>query len=279
MWSIYWYFQDTGITNEAYLSSKLLTTPLGNDHVRFSWLVSIAIFFCIWHLTTFDFKLPLPVMVVVIAWLIIYLHILGSRMGLISFYGGMLIFLIAHLNKSMGARISLVVLLLLPVGAYFFLPTFQNRIKYLRYDASFYLKGNYQSGTTDGNRVASWKCGAEILSNNLLFGTGAGDVHTETTKCYTDKKLNMQQHDMILPGSELLMYGLFAGIPGLILFLFAIVTPFLERVRHYLFWNVICATAIFSILFDIGLEVQYGVISFSFLLLVLNDYLSREKKI
>jgi len=51
VWSAFHYINNAKAINEGYLRAKTLVTPLGNDHVRFSWLVSVAVllsgFLCI----------------------------------------------------------------------------------------------------------------------------------------------------------------------------------------------------------------------------------------
>src|SRR6185503_5723786 len=42
-WSGWQYFQDISTINKNYLKAKTIPVPLGNDHVRFSWLVAIAV--------------------------------------------------------------------------------------------------------------------------------------------------------------------------------------------------------------------------------------------
>lgn len=51
IWCLIKYMSDPVAVNESYLRAKTMITPLGNDHVRFSLLVSIAIFICgyLWY--------------------------------------------------------------------------------------------------------------------------------------------------------------------------------------------------------------------------------------
>jgi len=64
------------------------------------------------------------------------------------------------------------------------------------------------------------------------------------------------------------MYAGFAGWIGLALFFMTMVLPFFEPVqKNYLFWTVLNFIMAFSFLFDIGLEAQFGVFIYAFIVL------------
>ena len=85
-WSLWQYAQNIHAIHEQYLRAKVFSTPLENDHVRFSLMVCIAIICSVLLMMEYIPKskwLPLAVLCVV---LIIYLHLLSARTGLISLY-------------------------------------------------------------------------------------------------------------------------------------------------------------------------------------------------
>jgi hypothetical protein len=64
------------------------------------------------------------------------------------------------------------------------------------------------------------------------------------------------------------MYAGFAGWAGLVLFFVIMLFPFFERGKtNYFFWFVLNFVVAFSFLFDIGLEVQFGVFVYAFIVL------------
>jgi hypothetical protein len=173
-------------------------------------------------------------------------------------------------------------LLLLPLAAWLLLPTFRNRIAYILYDLSFIKKQAYLPGGNDGNRVQSFKAGWHILRTNPL-GVGAGDVQDNVNAWYTENVPGMLDSDKLLPSSEWLVYGAAAGWPGLILFTLGMLLPLMLPVpKHRLAWMTLNSIAALSFLFDIGLEVQFGVFVYVFLILccwkflhIQNESLSR----
>ena len=138
-------------------------------------------------------------------------------------------------------------------------------VQYIVYDASFIQKNQYLPGSNDGARVMSLKAGWQVLSQHPM-GAGAGDIRHEADKWYAVHMPEIISTDKFFPCSEWLMYGGFAGWPGVILFTAIMVFPLFLRVRnHRIFWIAFHATAAFSFAFDIGIEVQYGVFLYAFI--------------
>lgn len=78
----------------------------------------------------------------------------------------------------------------------------------------------------------------------------------------------MTEDDKILPSSEWIMYGAGTGWPGLVLFSVVMLIPFfIKRARGDIAWWLLNIFMASSYLFDIGLEVQYGVFMHAFILL------------
>ena len=109
-------------------------------------------------------------------------------------------------------------------------------------------------------------------------GVGFGDILAKTKEWYAGNYPQMIDADKIYPGSEWMMYGAGCGIPGLLVFLFAMCIPFFIKTTNPLLWYLLNITAAFSLLFDIGLEVQFGVFIYSFVVLWWYKWLSGEKQ-
>lgn len=268
-WSFEKYWLDKNAVAESYLRAKVFLTPLQNDHVRFSWLVAIAALACVYFIEREARWLRILLLVVLI-WFVLYLHLLAARTGLFSFYLLLLFYVVWNFfhqkNKTLLVSIAML-LVAVPVIAWFALPTFQNRIKYFTYDYSFIRSGGYLPGGNDGARVLSYRAGWHLLQSHP-FGTGAGDVYNETLDWYSRHVPNMAPTDKLYPSSEWLLYGGSTGWVGVVVFTIVMVLPFFyPPPRNRFYWYGLCATAALSFLFDIGLEVQYGVFLYAFLLL------------
>ncbi|WP_162944518.1 O-antigen ligase family protein [Flavisolibacter nicotianae] len=252
----------------GYLRAKTLLTPLENDHVRFSWLVSVAVIGCFFFRCFFETRWINTALLVLAVFFVLYLHILSARTGLVSLYlFGLLCagnFLLRKEKKAM-SFLLVALLVSLPLLAYFFVPTFQNRIRYFVYDFSFVKKAAYLPGANDGARVMSLKAGWQVLKDHPL-GVGAGDIMHEADKWYAVHVPQVLPTDKFYPSSEWLIHGAVAGWPGVLIFTFVMALPFFYQPKqHRLSWTAFHVTAAFSFLFDMGLEVQYGIFLYAFI--------------
>jgi O-antigen ligase len=271
-WSFWQYFQNINAIHAGYLKANTIATPLGNDHVRFSLLVAIAILTGIFLFLRRNNKTVIGIVVVLLFSMIgvgiIYLHVLAVRTGLICFYFTILFFTGWLWNRRSKIRFFLIACLFFPLIAYFIFPTFKNRISYLKYDISLVQKNIYLPGSNDGDRFASIQAGLALLKQHPFTGVGFGDIKNETGKLYSKNYPLMKEQDKILPSSEWMMHGAGAGWPGIVLFTIVMLIPFfMKMLRHNIFWWLLNIFMAFSYLFDIGLEVQYGVFIHAFILL------------
>ena len=286
LWSISQYFMDMNRIHEGYLKSKMIRAPLDDDHIRFSWMVSVSIILAGWifilkreKFSKFYFFLFL----IVETWLVIYLHILAARTGIFCLYAMLLFlagwFLFKRSKPRMGFGI-IILLVVLPLASWFIFPTFQNRIKYVLYDFSYISKSTYLPGSNDGRRFFSIKAGLNILSDNPLIGVGFGDIRNEMNRWYGDNVPRMLEKDRLYPSSEWLVYGVGCGIIGVFIFTVVILIPFFTRYhRNQILWLLLNISVLLSLLFDIGLEVQYGVFLYSFIVLWWWKWLQSQKTI
>lgn len=256
--------------NESYLRAKTILTPLEDDHVRYSWLVVVGSILSLKFLQEATNKKAKTTFLLLAIFFAVYLHILSARTGLFAFY--LFLFLLAGWSFLKGknrkvAFASVAIIIVLPLAAYFFLPTFKARLRYNLYDLSFVQKKEYLPGSSDGARALSLQAGWQVLKENPL-GVGAGDVMHEADKWYAKNIPQVLPTDKLAPNSEWLMYGGFAGWVGVCIFTIIMCMPLILRPKQgQLYWIGLAATAAFSFVFDTGLEVQFGIFLYIFLTL------------
>lgn len=280
-WSMLNYTRDLEAINESYLRAKTMRTPLGNDHVRFSWLVSVAVLFTSWycfHQSKRDWFWWASLIITL--WLIVFLHLLAARTGLLAFY----IIAIVIVGWSIARRFNIVrtatalsLLILLPIAAYIFLPSFRNRVKYVRYESGYFSKAHYLAGSSDAVRVISWRTGWQAMNAHPLIGTGFGDINSAMRGIYVSSYPSMLEADKILPSSQWLMYGVGNGWPGFLLFTSVLLLPFFIRLPYRGIWYSLNGITAFGFIFDIGLEIQFGVFIYCFTILCCGKWLEAEK--
>ncbi|MBL7741863.1 MAG: O-antigen ligase family protein [Chitinophagaceae bacterium] len=272
IWSMFCYLQNIEAVHEGYLHARTMVTPLENDHVRFSWLVSIAVFFSGWQWWENRGQGNISWILLLIAvWLAVFLHILAARTGLLSFYIMLLVsvlWLISKKAKRVYSVALLFAIIALPAIAWWIIPTFRNKVKYFCYDLEFFKDAHYLPGGNDATRVISLKAGWHMMIADPVRGAGFGDILPETKKWYDAHYPQMQPQDKIVPSSEWLIYGTGCGVPGFLLFTFVLLVPFRLRVKNKWAWMLLNFLVAVSFIFDIGLEVQFGVFIYSFIVLL-----------
>lgn len=282
IWSLFHYSENMDAINEGYLRAKTIITPLEDDHVRFSLLVTIAIAACGYFLNKNyqRWNFLFWVMLLIVTWQIIYLHILAARTGLLSFY---LIALITALwlavksIKRSQAFMMIFGLLLIPFIAYNTLPTFRNRVKLFMYELTYFKDIHYMPGANDAIRVISINSGWKVMNANPVIGTGSGDLMHEVNRQYSKDHPEIIDTDRIIPANEWIVYGISCGWPGFIVFTIVMLIPFLMRLKNRLLWLTLNTVMAFSFLFDIGLEVQFGIFIYSFIVCWWWKWLKAEK--
>jgi O-antigen ligase len=269
-YSLWLYGQDMVAANKAYLKAQVFDTPFDNDHVRFSWLVSAAVICCFLLIKWADRKIVKVLIYILATFFIVYLHLLSARTGLICTYIFLITYVIRQIliqKRSKALFLVVIILISIPFIAWIAIPTFHNRIAYIHYDISNIQKDIFLHGSNDGNRFLSLKAGWQVIMN-YPFGAGAGDLDQEMNKWYSINYPHMHSEDKLNPCSEWLMYGGFAGWPGMILFTGIMLLPlFFLPLTHKFYWIMINLLAAVGFAFDMGLEVQYGVFNYAFILL------------
>ena len=305
IWSIYYYLQDRSLLEAGYLISHLIDVPLNNDHILFSWAVVISLLLLgsqipklqtdnssMFHTAervkqlenkelqtdnkSIFHKAYRLLRYIAMIWLIVYLHLLASRTGLLAFYVLAVTWLVASFRKRpiLHSLMMIAICVTLPLIAFNILPSFHNRIVYMLYDARQYLRGNFLPGFSDVSRAASYRGGLDLLQHNLIGGVGFGDVHDAMNNWYAHNFAQFSAHDKILPHNEWLMFGAGAGIPGVVIITACAFYPIFNRTS----WLVTAfhITACLCFLTDLPLELQNGTFIFCFFSYLLRSGLKKE---
>ena len=192
-----------------------MPTWLGGDHIRFSWCVVVALLLSQVQLKQMHSTKLKVINVVLQVWLCIYLHILGSKTGLVLLYTTILLgllYAIVYLKKYTYAP-YLLLLCLCPVVAYYTIPTFASRVHYMWYDYTMYSQGRYLTGLSDGARVLSIKAGLATVSTQPWLGIGYGHIDAAMAQYYKAHTA-LQPYEYIWPSSQWLVAATTIGVVG-----------------------------------------------------------------
>lgn len=275
LWSTFAYLTNANEINEAYLKAKVMPTPLNNDHIRFSWFVVLAILLFIPMFTKNTSRWLSKAGLAAIVWLVIYLHLLAAKTGLLCLYACLIIFVLYWVyttKKLMQALLMIGLLVLLPVLAYVSLPSLRNRVQYVVYDFNNYSKGNFIPGSSDGARVLSLKAGWYIFANHPAAGVGFGDIRPEVEQWHNEFNPQSFTYDRFLPLNEWLVYGSGAGTPGMICLTVGLLLVLYPLWKRGIFGKIVTIVLVIPLITDDTIESQFGVVIFIFVIMWLRHY-------
>jgi O-antigen ligase len=270
-WSLYRYLQQKEIYDIGYGFSKLIPTPFRNDHIRFSMSVVLCLTFCGDLLTRQKKILYRILLFSAMAVQVLYIHILAAKTGLISLYLVAFLFIVYLLFSVQYKRagvLALMVMLLLPFVMYSFLPSFKNKIGYVRYSIEQMGNKEQQAHISDEGRLLSYRYALRSIRQHPFYGVGVGDV-LDTMSAHYRRDFQDKPVTVLLPHNQFLMAGMSLGIPGVI-FLCLMMLALFRTVRKndYLYFSY-CLMLLFAMMVEPLFETQYGTCLFLFFLLLL----------
>ena len=271
LWSVWQFVTNSNEILQGYLQAKVMPTPLDNDHIRFSWLVVLVIILSLQTLQKNNSKIISAGLYILIAWLVIYLHLLAAKTGLLCLYTAALLFIIHKIfvakNKMIGI-VLIVAFFVLPVIAYVSMPSLHHRIQYVLYDFGNYSKGVFIPGSSDGARVLSLKAGWQLLMQHPVTGVGFGDLKAAIEQWHQTYYPQSLPTDRFLPLNEWLLYGAASGWMGIIAFTAGIFLLLRIAWCSNIVSRILCVVLVIPLITDDTLESQFGVVIFIFVLMV-----------
>jgi O-antigen ligase len=220
-WSCWQYLEQRAVMEAAYLKAKTLPVLMDDDHIRFSWWVVVTILISLQWFITESRKTVCALILLLVLFLVTYLHVLAAKTGLLCLYGAAGIawlYLLFVKKKTRTALLLLGMMAGMALLAYQTLPTLRNRIQYIQYDISLLRKGEFNTGYNDAARWLSMKAGSDLLSTHPVTGVGFGDLPTAVDEWHTKHHPQSLPEERFRPANEWLVYGAGCGWPGLIFF-------------------------------------------------------------
>lgn len=263
-------FQPQGIT-QSYLQAKTLNVLLSNDHLHFSLYVFISVVLMAFHHSQVKEIFGKKVYYLQIAmqlWLIIYLHLLGAKTGLILLYGSFIYYWWNKYGRQASRPIwfaGLAAMGLVAALSVRWIPTLQNRIYYTLYDFNQYIHGAYVDGLTDGARVLSWKAAIDIARQAPLTGIGFGDMHVVFMDWHRQHSAHLQPYNWLQPSNEWLMYLCGSGIAGMFILTLGLWLIYSKYpYRPSILFNILFFSQFFMMWYEVNLTNQTGIAIFAF---------------
>ncbi|MBK8515303.1 MAG: hypothetical protein IPL55_03140 [Saprospiraceae bacterium] len=267
----------------TYKESRVVSTLSTGDHIRISW-ASVISCICAYYLYLKSTGIKKKIFILYILLQVIFIHILGSKTGLISLYLTFLLLISysVYTNKKWVLILIVPLILIMPVIAYKSIPSFEQRINFIKYDYEHYIKGEYKEGLSDAVRYFSLLAGKEIIATHFWLGTGFSRLQYYTDEWYKKNIPDMGPENFFLPSSELMIYWASGGVLCLLIILFHILYPFFNSDLRKNMWFVsFFLPAVFSFMYETHLEGQLPLFLYGFFCAFfwyLTDYENREPK-
>jgi O-antigen ligase len=277
--SVVQYYGNFDLVNDAYRVSKVMRVWSYGDHIRYSWVVVITCLMAAyeWQYTSHKMRYALYSYVI---GQIIFLHLLTAKTGLVILYltvGLAMMYLLFKYGKWW----SILVIPLIGLAPYLsfkFIPSFEQRVRYMIYDWEYYSTGRYENGLSDAVRFYSLMAGKDLIKAHPYIGVGASKLQGETEKWYQAHIPKMGRESYFLPSSQIVIYWAGLGILGLLTFLFHMLIPYKSRsLRGNIWLMLFFIPATLSFTFETHLEGLLPVWVYGFFLSWF-WYLGREQK-
>jgi O-antigen ligase len=269
--------------NDLYKVGKSIPTPV--MHIRYSYFLALAAICSIGLLLD---KLVLDTRYriatgVMAAFIVVCLHILAVRTGLLALYGGIItlgVLVVIREGKwkiAIGALGLIVILAFLSVKL---LPSAFNKLGYVMYDLNK-LKQGVSPDYSDNVRITSIRHGLKIFRENPAIGVGVGDISDVIKEVYTTDTPMVPDDRKYDPISQFVYWLATYGLLGTILIGGLLLYPLKKYGRHsYLLWGIYTITA-FSFIGETPFQWQLGKAIFLMLLTIVlrSEYLKLNNKL
>lgn len=275
------YYSNFDVITESFSRGSAIPIPF--SHIRYSLMLAFSFFCCLYLLSKKLFLFSAYE-----KWLQIFfavfaaasLHVLTVRSGLMALYVGIIFLAVRSIVKEkrvIAGIILIAMVVTLPFAAYRFVPSFHNKINYMKYDLQQY-KTTGMSEYSDAMRLLSVKVGVEVWKQSKMLGVGAGDLKEECDKIYDSKYSFVSKFNQRLPHNQFVWVLAGTGVVGLAGFILAFTFPFFTNGIFKQWLVVVFHLIAFSSFFtESTLEEQIGTGFYILFLLLLMNYFSADE--
>ncbi|MFT5647845.1 MAG: O-antigen ligase [Aureispira sp.] len=255
--------------------SKSIPTPNG-EHIRFSLMINLAVFAGFWLLEQqFYWKKAVEkwLLRMVVLFLIITIHLLSVRIGILILYGGLVTTVFYYMLSKKYYAIGIVLLMgigAMPYMAYKYVPSVQAKVSLTKHNWDMYQQGHIGE-YSDTRRLLSYQIAWDVVRESPWFGVGIGDLSDEQKRYYQER---YPDQEVMYPHNFFLTLYAATGILGLLFFLGCFFFPLFYRQNYKnLFFLLFYTTIFLSFMTENTLLSALGVGIYSFFLLFSVNYL------
>ena len=261
---------------QSILSGSSIPVPF--SHIRYTLLLVFSLFCLIWLWEERIIAMRSLLLIAALFFFIV-IHVLSSRSGWLALYAGMLFYFFVYIYRSrryLTGLAMLIALIGLPFLFYHLIPSFHNKIDYMRYTSSE-IKSGHIDDMSDAMRISSWRVGVEIIHRHPWAGVGVGDLQKESKSVSHELfPLMKNEDDRKMPHNEFIWIWAAAGVFGFLAYCIAFMLPFALNIRsgNWLF-GILFLLFFSSFLTEPSIEEQIGSTFYLVFLLIFLTYFNR----
>ena len=262
--SVFLYLNNKAFYDVMIAESKPLPLFSKVYHIEYSLLLSLSclssLYLGLKNKRTFRGKAQIGLAAV----LILCLHILSARTGLLAFYFGVFaLLLLSFKQTSLKVKLKTFLAVIILGLLLFQVPSLKKRIVNSKEDLSSVMKGRSVNNKSFGQRWVAWNASIESIKKEPVFGYGKGHVKSTIDKNYLPQheskifaRNKVMPHNVYL--ETMVQSGFLAGILYLIFFITGIIYSL--RAKKVLMTAILSALMAAS-MFESITERQAGVIA------------------
>ncbi len=267
---------------KLYKAGRIMPTPV--QHIRFSLMIA----YCVgigWHLFLEKYTLRFPwerkLLLGLTVFLVVFLHVLAVRSGLLALYGILAYFFVRYMVKKRRYKLGIVLFLALVIGivlSFRYVPTLKSKFYYTLYSVELFLKNDNIRELSDSRRLGSIQAGLEMGKDHLWTGVGIGDIRDETNEYLKEHYPELVDLEL-MPHNQYIFVFAATGILGLLWFIAATTLPLVYHGAHRHRLIVAFHIVIFSsFLVEHTIETQLGTAFYILFLTLGIRYMEEERQ-
>jgi O-antigen ligase len=283
--SLHLFVQDAADIIASYGASKVLSTSVYEDHIRFSLglvMLSLLNFYFLFEKWQVLKKWDVAVITFNLLLLIGFNHLLATKTGLLTFYlmMGILGFGKLYAKSRYWAILFLLLLPLCGILSYKFVPTITQKIDYVRTELEQINQPDHQLdyNYSDQGRLISYQLALNVIKKNIAYGTGVGDVKEKMDAEYAQHYPQIPEANRLIPHNQFLYVLLAVGALLFCVFLFMVFTSFGYGNVKSIYTIASAAVFVLAMCVEPMLEAQFGVLVYLFFTLLFHRLTQLSKK-
>lgn len=244
---------------EGLKEGRPMPVPM-RSHIRYSILVTVALILALQKFNSIHHRVKKISLVwlLVSLYLIIFIHVLAVKVGIVICFIILISFSVHKILQSKKFFLGIWILasfLTFSLFAITNIPSLKNKLGYFRYDVTMF-KNQMPKNYSDSERILSIQEGIKIAKQHWLLGVGEGGIYSFITLMKPD-------NEPILPHNQFIMTWASYGIVGLLLLCMIFLMCILKSVRERN-WMLFAYTfsMLFAFMIEPMLETQIGVLVF-----------------